>query len=280
MKLVEELDIFDLKNYYIRVTKKAERVVGTKAGLVEGQLISIYDCLHGLMLPSGNDAAIALATAFGKYLHFMNLTDKRKNLPRDADEDFKKALLKHSNLPLKRLHEASSKMDNKLYIQAFVQEMRRYSKLMKIDDTTNFTNPHGLSDKNNHSTPADVCKIASIAMKNKLLKEIVSRRYHECTVLSKELNINLLQWFNSNKLLNDYFIGLKTGTTPSAGPCLCSYFQFGDFSIIVCVMNTKTVDTRWKDMAILCLWALDKYMHGLILHRESLKERDERLSKK
>ena len=36
MKLVEELDIVDLKNYYIRVTKKAERVVGTKAGLVEG----------------------------------------------------------------------------------------------------------------------------------------------------------------------------------------------------------------------------------------------------
>jgi hypothetical protein len=116
MKLVEELDIQDLKNFYIRVTKKAEKVIGTKAGLIEGQLISIYDCLHALMLPSGNDAAITLATAFGKYLHFLNLTEKRKNLPRDADEDLKKALLKHSNMPLKRLHEASSKMDNKLYI--------------------------------------------------------------------------------------------------------------------------------------------------------------------
>jgi hypothetical protein len=116
MKLVEELEIQDLKNFYIRVTKKAEKVIGTKAGLIEGQLISIYDCLHALMLPSGNDAALTLATAFGKYLHFLNLTEKRKNLPRDADEDLKKALLKHSNMPLKRLHEASSKMDNKLYI--------------------------------------------------------------------------------------------------------------------------------------------------------------------
>jgi Tfp pilus assembly protein PilF len=80
------------------------------------------------MLPSGNDAAITLATAFGKYLHFLNLTEKRKNLPRDTDEYLKKALLKHSNLPLKRLHEASSKMDNKLYIQAFVAEMKRYCK--------------------------------------------------------------------------------------------------------------------------------------------------------
>jgi len=116
MKLVEELEIIDLKNYYLKVTKKAERVIGTKAGLIEGQLISIYDCLHALMLPSGNDAAITLATAFGKFLHFLNLTEKRKNLPRDADEELKKALLKHSNLPLKKLHEASSKMDNKLYI--------------------------------------------------------------------------------------------------------------------------------------------------------------------
>ena len=75
---------------------------------------------------------------------------------------------------------------------------------MKIDENTNFTNPHGLSDKHNHSTPADVCKIASLAMKNKHLKDIVSRRYYECTVVSKEFNINLLQWFNSNKLINDY----------------------------------------------------------------------------
>jgi hypothetical protein len=36
MKIVEELEIQDLKNFYIRVTKKAERVVGTKAGLIEG----------------------------------------------------------------------------------------------------------------------------------------------------------------------------------------------------------------------------------------------------
>jgi hypothetical protein len=36
MKIVEELEILDLKNVYIRVTKKAERVIGTKAGLSEG----------------------------------------------------------------------------------------------------------------------------------------------------------------------------------------------------------------------------------------------------
>ena len=30
--------------------------------------ISIYDCLHAIMLPSGNDAAVVLATEFGRWL--------------------------------------------------------------------------------------------------------------------------------------------------------------------------------------------------------------------
>jgi D-alanyl-D-alanine carboxypeptidase len=90
--------------------------------------------------------------------------------------------------------------------------------------------------------------------------EEVGKKFYECTVISREHNVNLMQWFNSNKLLNDNFIGIKTGTTPTAGPCLCGYFAYKDFNAIACVMNTKTVDSRWKDMAMLFLWALDKYL--------------------
>jgi hypothetical protein len=100
-------------------------------------------------------------------------------------------------------------------------------------------------------------------MRNQIFKEIVCRKFYECTVISREHNVCLLQWFNSNKLLNDFFLGIKTGTTPSAGPCLCGYFQYGDFCAIACVMNTKTMESRFKDMAILFLWALDKFICGL-----------------
>ena len=68
------------------------------------------------MLPSGNDAALTLATAFGKFLHFTTLTEKRKNVPRDADEEVKKTLIKHLSLPLKKYHEAAHKLDNRMYI--------------------------------------------------------------------------------------------------------------------------------------------------------------------
>jgi hypothetical protein len=44
-------------------------------------------------------------------------------------------------------HSANSKLDNELYIMAFVNEMNRYARFMKVEETTNFSNPHGLSDK-------------------------------------------------------------------------------------------------------------------------------------
>lgn len=43
---------------------------GTSANLRKGEQVLVIDLLYGLMLPSGNDAAIALAQYFGKYLSY------------------------------------------------------------------------------------------------------------------------------------------------------------------------------------------------------------------
>ena len=42
---------------------------GTSAELQAGDLLSLYDLLYGLMLPSGNDASVAIAEAAGKIIH-------------------------------------------------------------------------------------------------------------------------------------------------------------------------------------------------------------------
>ena len=70
-QLINELNITHPENVYLRVSKKAANINGTVAFLKVDQRISIYDCLHALLLPSGNDAAIVLATAFGKWLYFI-----------------------------------------------------------------------------------------------------------------------------------------------------------------------------------------------------------------
>lgn len=52
----------------IIVSNRACSVTGTSAELMPGDQITIKDLLFGLMLPSGNDAAIALAEFFGTIL--------------------------------------------------------------------------------------------------------------------------------------------------------------------------------------------------------------------
>lgn len=53
---------------YLQVSKNAATCGGTSAKLRTGDVLSVWDLLHGLMLPSGNDAAITLAEHFGQYL--------------------------------------------------------------------------------------------------------------------------------------------------------------------------------------------------------------------
>ena len=52
----------------LQVSKNAATVGGTSAKLKTGDVLSIWDLLHGLMLPSGNDAGIVMAEHFGQYL--------------------------------------------------------------------------------------------------------------------------------------------------------------------------------------------------------------------
>ena len=56
-------------NEKILINKDAADMVGTSAKLEDGDLVQLKDLLLGLMLPSGNDAAWALASYFGKLMY-------------------------------------------------------------------------------------------------------------------------------------------------------------------------------------------------------------------
>lgn len=63
----------------ISVTGSAVGVEGSSIFLQKGEKISIRDLLYGLMLRSGNDAAVALAEEYGGIDHFVMLMNKRAN---------------------------------------------------------------------------------------------------------------------------------------------------------------------------------------------------------
>lgn len=57
---------FDL--VFIEVSKTATKTIGTSACLEKGDFINIKELLYGLMLPSGNDAAVTLSEGIGALL--------------------------------------------------------------------------------------------------------------------------------------------------------------------------------------------------------------------
>ena len=64
----------------VEISKKAANTGGSKLGLKTGDKITIKDLLYGLMLRSGNDAAVALAeTCAGSIVDFSNLMNKKAN---------------------------------------------------------------------------------------------------------------------------------------------------------------------------------------------------------
>lgn len=53
----------------VKVSRNASRIGGTSSKLEENDEVMVIDLLYGLMLPSGNDSAWALAEYFGKFYH-------------------------------------------------------------------------------------------------------------------------------------------------------------------------------------------------------------------
>jgi D-alanyl-D-alanine carboxypeptidase len=59
-------------NTYAEVSLQACLIGGTTADLLKGDVLSIEDLFYGLMLPSGNDAAMTFAENFGIYAMYKN----------------------------------------------------------------------------------------------------------------------------------------------------------------------------------------------------------------
>ena len=54
----------NINKTWFKVSQLAANMTGTSANLTENQRVTIHDLLYGLMLPSGNDAAVTLAEGF------------------------------------------------------------------------------------------------------------------------------------------------------------------------------------------------------------------------
>eukprot|EP00826_Nyctotherus_ovalis_P014302 TRINITY_DN13968_c0_g4_i3.p1 TRINITY_DN13968_c0_g4~~TRINITY_DN13968_c0_g4_i3.p1 ORF type:complete len:245 (-),score=63.15 TRINITY_DN13968_c0_g4_i3:76-810(-) len=204
------------------VSVDVSKVVGTKAGVCEGDVFRAEDLLYAMMLPSGNEVALCLAEHFGEVI---------------MKEDNKDAI---SNPMIARKH--------------FIHEMNKNAKELQLT-RTKYNNSTGLNDKFNKSTAEDLGRLSSAALRLPYFKAIVSAKTHSCSARGKEGEEKKYSWTNTNKMLDKGFDGVKTGITPNAGPCLASSIEIGGRSLVIVLLNSKSVSARWVETEILKEWA-------------------------
>ena len=202
-------------------SKRADRTAGSTSDVHEGEHLPVHELLYGLLLPSGNDGAVAFAEHFGSRLK------PPSDSPGQTD-------------PLPR----------------FVAEMNRVAEELGLHET-HFANPNGLPATGHHSSARDLARLTSHALKQPILATVVSTRRHGCTLINAKGDRRNVVWTNTNRLLDtEGYDGVKTGTTQAAGTCLvASGRRGGDHLIVVVLGGSSAPDSRYADTRNLFRWA-------------------------
>jgi D-alanyl-D-alanine carboxypeptidase (penicillin-binding protein 5/6) len=207
-------------------SERADTTPGSTADLRKGERLPVRELLYGLMLPSGNDAAIALAEHFG---------------PRCGDKDAKSA----TSDP----------------VEKFVARMNQHARQLEMSDT-HYANPHGLPDDQHVSSARDLLRLACVAAKSPLFQTYVSTRQHGCQVTGANGSRRNVLWKNTNQLLEiEGYGGIKTGTTTAAGACLVAQGQHANDPLMVVVLGATSSDGRYADTRNLFRWAWQQRGH-------------------
>jgi len=202
----------------VEFSEKADATVGSTAGLRAGEQVKVVDLLYGLLLPSGNDASVALAEHFGDRLG----TDSDRELPA---------------------------------YDRFIAAMNRAAADLGMQQTR-YANPHGLTAPNHHSSCADLVKLTVAARRIPEFQQIVACRQYGCRVSSSGGYQRNVKWENTNQLLPiEGYTGVKTGTTDAAGACLVAAGTLGNRELIVVVLGAATPAARYVDARNLFAWA-------------------------
>lgn len=164
-----------------------------------GSQLRVKMLVEGMMLPSGNDAAMVLAAAAGRVIA--------------QDESLAAADA----------------------VQVFVDEMNRQADLLGFE-MTHFTSPDGWHTGSHYTCLNDLARISALALSNDTIRRYMRLGRDETNFYSGQSviweNTNLLVLEGSGFYRTDA-IGMKTGYTRPAGYCLMSAFSFEEGDIVI-----------------------------------------------
>lgn len=190
----------------------------SQAHLIVGDKVTVRQLLYGLMLPSGCDAAYALADKYG----------------------------------------SGSTMAAR--VKSFIGKMNTTAKSLGMTHTK-FDSFDGIGNGNNYSTPRDLTKLASSAMKNSTFKTVVKTKSYTAKTKTKTNGTRIMAaWTNTNGLLSSYSgtIGVKTGSGPEAKYCLVFAATRNGKTVIGTVLASTSIPARESDAKKLMTYAFAK----------------------
>ena len=124
-------------------------------------------------------------------------------------------------------------------------------------NSTHFSNAVGLdgADGSNYSTAEDLYKLASKAVDNGIIKDIVKTKNYEIKSLNSDFDARIL---NTNRLLDEIpqSVGIKTGTTAGAGEVLIYEYKDSTKDLFIIVMGSQD---RFADTKTLLNWSLNSF---------------------
>ena len=204
------------------------------AWIPKGSSIHVRMLVEGMMLPSGNDAAMILAAAAGRVI-----AQEESLSPADA-------------------------------VQAFVDEMNRQADALGFEKS-HFVNPDGWHSGSHYTCLNDMARIAKLALENETLRSCMGMHRDETSLASGQYviweNTNLLLNPDAGYYRIDA-IGMKTGYTRPAGYCLLSAFTYEKGEIVVGLFGYIPKYDRFDDAAALATAVEEQYWQGVRLKED------------
>lgn len=210
----------------ITVSSEAAKTMGSTSSLQSGDKVKLSELMEGMMIPSGNDAAYAIAYGIGALM----LNDEGNATPTETDA-----------------------------LARFVKAMNDKAAVLGMNDTI-FANPCGLDDEGYEgehcSTASDVVKMTIAAYQRNDVKEICGEKSATMDVTRGNSNVSItLTSTNSLLATRDDAKGMKTGFTDAAGACFAGVFVDKDGrECVSVVMGDTNRESVLADTAVLWNW--------------------------
>lgn len=199
----------------ITFSDRAAKTVGSSAKLEAGEKVTARELLYGLMLPSGNDAAVAFAEHFGG------------RFGKKADGDT---------------------------LQRFVNEMNRRTKDLGLKEMA-YEDPNGLSEKNVSSVRDLATLAGEAMKMELFRKIVATQRHEGTVIDPDGKKRSATWTNTNKLLDIEGYEGVKTGTTTPAGSCLVASGKRGDDRVIIVVLGAPSDKARYADARNLFRWA-------------------------